>query len=406
MTTPTATHGFIDKVPGIMASLNAKRSHKDHPRNITLRQHMQEEFNLEVEHLYAELGIDPQTTTVQELYGMKNDVKHLMPEIITDGMRRGMGIAQRESLQAMREGLVSQSPILSEGAGGQRWITPEVFQDPVMRGAVQSVFYPDLVVREVMIAQPQTTLPHFDLSDASMQDSEEGATIGEGSVTYGSKDVKVKTRTQGIKMTYDAIRFNTLDLASIFFMDVGRLLGNKLNSDCVNVIINGDQADLSEQAAVIGVKDTGAGFQYFDILRVWVRLSLLGRQSTSIIGNELTALDYLELPEVKNKQFTGSPLLRTTLKTPLPTDQDLYVSTKVPANQLVFQDSSLTIVQLTAQPLMVESDKIISKRIAETVASIMTGFANLQRNSRVVLDKSQAYAGGYVFPAWMSPFSE
>jgi hypothetical protein len=403
------SYGLKGKVRKIMTELNAVREHKERPRNMTLRQFLSEHYKgadgkpLTTGHLFADLNIDPRFTTVQELYG-DDDMKWLMPEIVRDSIRQGMGMAAREQLAELRRAVVSQSPIISE-VGGQHFITPEVFLDPVMRGAVQAAFYADLIIREIGVPQPNVVVPFLDLSDASLTESDEVVTIEEGSVTYGTKTVKLKKRGRGIKISYEAIEFNTLDLAALFFLDLGRLLASRLNGDCVETIINGDQDDDSEAAAIIGVEDVTEGFQYRDILRVWIRLSLLGRQSTSIIGNEDTASEYLDLPPVKNRQFAGSPLLATRMKTPLPTEQDLYASVKVADNQLAFQDSSMSLVQLTARPLMVESDKIISKQLAESVASIYTGFCKLQRNASIILDKTVAFAD-QGFPTWMNPFSE
>jgi hypothetical protein len=249
------------------------------------------------------------------------------------------------------------------------------------------------------------TVPYLNLSDATLKDSAEGATIEEGSVTYGDKKVSVRKRARALKITYEAIEFNNLDLVQLFFEDFGRLLGHTLNGDAVLAILNGDQEDGSEAAPVIGVADTSKGIQYKDVLKVWARLSLLGRASTSIIGNETTAVDYLTLPEVLKKDQYGAAIAPTRIKTPLPTMQDLYLSIKVPGSKLVFQDSSASLAQLTARPLMVESEKIVMKQITGTAASIITGFTKLNRNASVVLDGAQAFSGAG-WPAWMSPFDQ
>jgi hypothetical protein len=378
----------------------------ERPRNITLRQYLAYKFKgpngeaLTPGHLFSELGIDPTYTSANELYGM--DEGWLVAEFVREGIRRGMGQAQRERLDEMRRGLASFA-ITGEHSGGERWITPEFFMDPVMRGAVQSVFYPDLVIREVMVPQPTAIVPKIELSDAGTSESGEGATAEVGTINFGKKNVEITKSKKGIEITDEAILFNSVDLMSIFFEDLGRILGADLNSLAVGVIIDGDQDDGSEAAAVIGVEDTVVGFQYKDIVRVWVRLSLLGRRSTSIIGNETTAIDYLDLPEVKNKQFPGGALLPTNIKTPLPTDQDLYVSVRVPDDQLAFEDASMTLIQLTARSLMVESDRDVKKGLNGAYAQIWTGFTNFQRNSRVVLDRSIAFAGNE-FPSWMTPY--
>jgi hypothetical protein len=386
---------------------DAQGRHQGRPRNITLRRYLAENFKdgsgrgLEPGHLFSELDVDPAYTSAQDLYAM--DQGDLVVEFVREGVRRGMGQAQREQIAELRKAIASFA-ITGEQSGGERWITPEYFMDPVLRGAVQAVFYPDLVVREVMVPQPTVRIPLIQLSDAGTAESGEAVTAEVGTVDFGSKDVTITKEKKGIQITDEAILFNSVDLMSIYFEDLGRLIGQDLNDLCVVVLMDGDQADHSEEAAIIGVDDPNIGFQYIDVTRVFVRLSLLGRASTSIVGNENTAVDYLQIPEVKNR-FLGSPLLSTNLKTPLPTDQDLYVSPAVPDDQLTFEDSSRTLVQLTARSLMVESERDVRKGLNGAYAQIWTGFANLQRNSRVIVDRTVQFnatdgqAGG--FPTWM-----
>lgn len=401
------SHGLKGKVKEIVLGMNAIRGHKDGGRDIGLRQFMLENYKdsnanpLGPEHLYSELGINPGTTQVKELMS-DEDTAHLLSEIVRDGVRRGMGIAQRELAQQAREAFVSMGPITSD-AGAQRFMSPEVFLAPLSLGTVQASFYQDLVVREETVSQPTVTIPKIDLSKATLKDSAEAATIEEGSVSYGSKDVKLRKKGRAIKITYEAIQYNSLSLVQLFFEDAGRILGHSLNSMGIDTLINGDVAGGSEAAAVVGVENTTNKITWFDIARLAIQGALIGRTFTQVIGNATTALNYLNLPEIKDKQ-SGMPLLNTRLKSPLTMPEDLFVSPGVPTNQMIFQDPSMSMVQLTAMPLMVETEKIISKQLENSVATITTGFAKLQRNASVILDGSIAFSGaGY--PTFMAPFS-
>lgn len=379
-------------------------------QDITLRQHMAENYKapsgeaLGPEHLFAELGIDENRTTVHELM-QSEDNRYLMAELMREGVRRGMGIAQREQLAAMKQrALASFGPITTEAAGGQRFISPEVFLDPVNRGAVQGTFYPDLIIREIPVAQPEAIVPKLDLSDAGLVDSNEAATIEEGSITYSTKTVKIKKKAKAIKITDEAVMFSSLSLLQIFLEDFGRIFGHTLNGMAVDTIVNGEQADLSEAATVVGVESTVNGITWFDLARVAIQFGLIGQVGTQIIGNATTALNFLNLPEVKNKQFPGAPLLATMMKSPLTMPEDLYVSPKVGANKVVIQDPSSSIVQLTAMPLMVETERIVMKQLNGTAMSIYTGFAKIQRKASVVLDGSILYSGNG-FPSYMQPLA-
>lgn len=395
-------YGLKGNVKQIVESLNRQRALRG---DCNLSTYIADNYKdadgnpLSVNHLYADLEVDPHRTTVDQLYA-DPDSAALMAEIIRDGVRRGMGIAQRESLQRIRTAALAGT----YDAGRERFMSREVFLDPVMRGAVQSTFYPDLVIREETVSQPTVTMPQIEIADALMKDSAEAATIEEGLVTYGSKDVKLTKKARGFKITYEAIRYNSLSLAQIFFEDAGRILGHTLNGMAVETIINGDQADTSESADVIGVENTANKVTWYDLARVAIQMSLLGRTGSQLIGNATSALNFLNLAEVKNKQFPGAPLLATMLKTPLTMPETLFVSPKVTGDKVVIQDPSASMIQLTSAPLLVETEKIISKQIEAAYVSITTGFAKIQRNASIVVDGAVAFSGNG-FDTWMQPYS-
>lgn len=407
----SSTNGLKGKVKEIVLGMDAQRQDPERPRDIGLRQYMAENFTAEdntplgPEHLYSELGIDPQTTRVKDLMS-DTDTAYLMPEIIRDGVRRGMGIAQRERqarLQAAIQQIASMAPVTSDG-GRQRFISPDIFLDPVNRGIVQSTFYPDLTIREETVGGLTVTIPQIDLSDATLKDSGEAATIEEGSVVYGSKEVKISKKARGLKVTYEAIMFNSLSLSQIWFEDAGRMLGHSLNRLAVDAIVDGDQPAGAEAAAVVGVESTTDGITWFDLARVAIQGALIGRTYTQAIGNATTALNFINLDEMK-RMFFGSPLLGTQLKTPLTMPESLYVDPTVADDQLVLNDPSVSLVQLTAMPLMTETEKIVSKQIEAAYTSIYTGFAKAHRTGSVIIDGSVAFSGAG-FPAWMNPYAE
>lgn len=400
----SSTNGLKGKVKQLVSEMNAKRTNATRPRDISLREHLAEDYDgLTPDHLFSELGIEPQYTRGVDIKD-DEDMKYLLPEVVRQGLQAGMGVTRQQAIEAMRRAVISQGSILSEGNGGERWISPEVFLDPVQTGAVQAAYWQELIVGDEPVSQDSVNIPYFNLSDAAPEDTDEGATAVEGSVDYGHRKVVIKERKKALKISDAAIMFNSLSLISRFMLDFGRLLGLQLNADAAGVIVNGDQADgVTMNSPVIGVSDPTKGFQYRDFLRVGIRFNQLGRVGLSAIADEDTALEYLDLPEVKNKQFAGSPLMAVKFKSATQTPEDLYASFKVPANQIAIQDSAVSLIKLTARPLMVETERIVMKGINGTVARTYTGFAKLNRNASVRMDKTLAYAD-HQFPDWMSPY--
>lgn len=387
------SNGLKGKVKEIVLGMDAIRK-GDGGREIGLRQFMAERFPndgkpLTPEHLFAELDINPRTTRVDQLMA-DEDNKYLFAELVREGVRRGMGL-----------GRVSQAPI-TKGADGS-FINPTQYLDAQRLGLVQAAFYQDLVVREVSVSQPAVTVPALDLSAATLKDTNELETIEEGSVSYGKKTVELRKRARGIKISYEAIRYNTLDLVQTFFEDAGNLLGHQLNQDAIGVLVNGDVSGGGEAAAVIGVESTSNGLDWPDLVRVAVRGGLIGRQFSQVICNETTGNAFLNLDEVKER-YAGNPLLNIAVRTQTALPEELFISPAVPANYVIFNDPSRSLVQLTSAPLMVETEKLIWKQLEGSVVSITTGFAKLARNASVAMAVNVAYSGAQ-FPAWMAPFS-
>jgi hypothetical protein len=404
----SATHGLKGNVRKLVHELHALRTNAAAPRDMSMREHLHENYGgLTPGAMFSELGVDPDFTRVVDLM-QDDDLKYLVPEAVRQGIQTGMGLSHQQAVEMARRAIVSQGPILSEANGGARYVSPEVWLDPIMSGAVQAAYWNELIMRDIPVASDSVNIPNIKLSDATPEDSEEGATAEEGTVDHSFKKVTIKKRKKALKITDESILFNSLNLLSVFFVDYGRLLGLLLNGDAVNVIVNGDVAGGSEASAVIGVSDPTKGFQYRDFLRVGIRFNQLGRSGLQAISGEEVALDYLDITEVKQKQFAGSPLMAVKFKGGVQTPNDLFASHKVADEQIAIQDSSVSLVKLTAQPLLVETERMVMKGINGTVASTFTGFAKLNRNASIRMDRTLQYddEGANIFPSWMSPYDE
>jgi hypothetical protein len=396
------SYGFKGKLREMVATMDAMRSDPKKPRDVTLRQFLankklnKRDIETTPFNLFSELGVDPQVTSVKEMMA-DDDLKWLVYEFARAGIRRGMGVEAREDLAAMRKAVRSMA-VTGEQGGGSRWVSPEIFLDPISRGAIQAAFYNELIIREINVGNTKVTMPRIDLSDAALMDTEEAATIEEGTVVYGDKDVKITKLGRGIKITDEAIMFNSIDFLSIFFEQVGRKFAAKLNGKAVTVLSNGEQADLSESAAVIGVEDTNVGMQYRDITYAWVRLGLIGRLGNTLVAGVDKAVDYLNLPEVKNLQ-QGSPLMRVNVRVPIPAGTDLFPASQAAPDQTIVVDPSVAMVQLTAQALKGESERFASKGLSGTYFTVYTGFAIVQRDGRIIIDETLDIATND-FPSW------
>lgn len=274
---------------------------------------------------------------------------------------------------------------------------PEIIRDALKLGLRKAPIYPSLIATEQTISQLEVTIPHINMSDAIPRYVGIGETIPDGTISYGQKSLKIRKMGRGIKIPYEVMQYVSLNVISLFLQDFGIKLNHGLDSLAIDVLINGEQADGSESAPVIGVTTAGT-FTYKDLLRIWVRLSRMGRSATTIVGGEDAAIDTLDLPEFKLKQ-QGSTQANINLKTPVPQSVDYYIHGGIPDNQQLLVDGSSAMIKYNAQPLLVEEDKIVSKQTIETYASLTTGFGILYRDARILIDSSLPFSSNG-FPSY------
>jgi hypothetical protein len=282
-----------------------------------------------------------------------------------------------------------------------RWLIPEIFRETLRLGLRKSPIYPNIISAEISVPQPTVTMPAFNMSDATPKKVGIAETIPFGTVSFQSKQVKIGKMGRGIQIPYEIEQYVSVNLVSIWLQDFGIKFGMGIDSMAIDCLINGEQADGSESAAVIGVASAGT-LTYKDILKVWLRMSRLGRMPDTIIGGEDAALLTLDLAEFKRSANNASPEKTLDLKTPLPQRANYFIHGNVPTGDQIILDSGSSLIKLNAQPLLVEQTKEVSNQTKEWYASMTTGFTTMYRDARIILDHTQAFSGAG-FPTWMNP---
>lgn len=275
-----------------------------------------------------------------------------------------------------------------------RYLFPEVFRDAIVRGLEYTPIYGRLVTGEERIESTGLTMPKFDWTtidqeEIRLRDTNEGATITEGEImVWAEKTVNIKKKARGLKQTYESLMFTPIDLARIYFEELGVKLGADLDREAILILLNGDQANGSESAPVIGAT-TANTLTYRDIARAWTRFRRLGRNSSIMLASEadtLTILDMAEFQRTVGAGATTPSSVNLNVVNPLPSSQDICVTDAVAVGKLVLVDTARAMVQLTAMPLLIETEKIVSRQLNGEYVSIITGFANIFKDGRLVLD--------------------
>lgn len=336
----------------------ALRRDPNEPTDVTLADVMSnaEDAPESMAQLYADLGIDPSVDTIENIFTTPDE--------------------------------------------SVRWLVPEIIRDSLRLGLRRAPIYPNIIAAEQTLKGLSATIPHWNMSDAKPRYVGEGETISLGSLSIGKKNMTLRKMGRGIKISYEVKQYCAINVVSIFLQDFGVKLGQGLDNLLIDVLINGEQTNGSESAAVVGIATPGS-LAYRDLLKVWVRMGRLSRSPKAIIGGEDAAVDLLDLPEFKSR-YSGSAEHNLNVKTPVPTSTDYYVHGAVAPNQQIIVDPASSIIKYNAQPLLVETEKIVSNQTEATYATLTTGFAVMMRDGRMIVDDTLDFATAG-FPDWMDP---
>lgn len=346
---------YKNEIKGMVKTMESLRKNPNNPTDVNLSEFVKKRFDISLSALLDDVGVDVSFDTIENLFTLPDEsVRWLLPEIIREALRLGL----------------RKAPIWN-----------------------------DLIAAEQSVKQTLMKMPHWNMSDATPKILGQAETIPVGTVSFGEKSVTIGKMGRGIKIPYEVKQYVAINIVALYLQDFGIKLGQGLDTMLIDVLINGEQLSGSESAPTVGVAAPGT-LAYKDLLKVWVRLSRIGRSADAMIGGEDIAIDILDLTEFKTRNQVGTTAANLNFKTPIPKNTNFYVHGAVPADQAIVIDSSSAIIKLNAQPLVIESDKIISNQTLETYATLTTGFAVIYRDARVVIDRSLNFVGNG-FPAYM-----
>lgn len=221
--------------------------------------------------------------------------------------------------------------------------------------------------------------------EKEMEVVQEGAQIPTTDVHLQEHLVKLNKRGRMLTASYEAIRFQKLDLFSVTLKQIGNYLATTLLGDAVDVIINGDGKDNNNAATVYNVK-TANTLTYNDLLTLWSKFE--GYEMNTLLVSPDVMLKVLEIPEFQNP-LTGLNFQGTgKLVTPL--GANLIRSSAVPAGKLIALDKRFALEQVIASDVAVESDKMIDQQLNRAAITTITGFAKIFTPASAVLDTTAA----------------
>ena len=206
--------------------------------------------------------------------------------------------------------------------------------------------------------------------DKKLRRVEEGARIPETTVRTQENLVHLYKRGRMLVASYEAIRFQRLDLFSVTLRQIGAYIGRMHLEDAIEVLRNGD-----------GNQNAAQQYTYDALLEFWSQFDPY-TMNTMLVGSDVM-LAMLKLDEFQNP-LTGLNFQGTgTLTTPL--GAKLLRTSAMPAGILIGLDRNYALEQICGSEITVEYDKLIDRQLERAAITSISGFAKLFTEASKVL---------------------
>ena len=212
----------------------------------------------------------------------------------------------------------------------------------------------------------------------------EGAAIPQTEVRASDHLVKLRKRGRMLVASYEAIRFQKLDLFSVTLRQIGQYIQTMHLKDAVDVIQNGDGNDNAAEVLTIGTSPMGGTkgtLAYDQLVEFWAEFAPY-EVNTFLCPSDVM-VKILKLPEFQNP-LTGLNFQGTgTLSTPI--GAELLRSSCVPAGKLIGLDRRYALEMVQAGEVSVEYDKIIDRQLERVAITSISGFGKIMPEAAKVL---------------------
>lgn len=257
---------------------------------------------------------------------------------------------------------------------------PEYISRAVRQGLEHADILPGIVASTTVINgfdyRSITSVPTDE--ERELKIVKEGAFIPETNVRTKDNLVKLRKRGRALVASYEAIRFQRLDLFTVTLRQIGAYIARTLLKDAIEVIESGDGNN--NPASVLNVEQKGT-LTYADLVNFWNEFDPY--ELNTIIAEPAIMAEILNMSQFRDAaaglNFHG------TGKEITPLGAKLLKSPAVASNTLIGLDKSSALEMIKTGDVMTEYDKLIDRQLERAVISCTAGFAKIFDGASKVL---------------------
>ena len=249
---------------------------------------------------------------------------------------------------------------------------PEYVSRAVRQGMERADILPNLVATvtdiEGMDYRSIVSAPTND--EKSLKIVGEGAQIPQTTVRTRENLVKLHKRGRMLVASYEALRFQRLDLFSVTLGQIGAYIARAQLGDAIGVLLNGDGNN--NAAAVVNVNTAGT-LTYADLVKLWANMAPY--ELNTLLAPTAQMQSILALPQMQDAKagldFQGTGKMIT------PLGATLLHAPEMTAGIIIGLDKNCALEMVQAGGVVTDFDKLIDRQLERAAITCTAGFAKI-----------------------------
>lgn len=215
-------------------------------------------------------------------------------------------------------------------------------------------------------------------ANAGLEPVEEGAELPSTVLRTNKSLVNLKKRGRMLVSSYEALRFQKLDLLTVTLRQIGAYIAGSQIKDAVDVLLNGD----GSKPGVTFIE--GGNPDYAGFTALWAKLAPY--QLNTVAAGTAAIQKLLNIPEFKDAQagmnFQGTGRLCTPLGAKL-----IHVP-GMAEDKILVLDKNCALEMIQSGEVRTDVDRLIDRQLERAAISVICGFARIFEDAAVGLDCS------------------
>ena len=264
---------------------------------------------------------------------------------------------------------------------------PEYIARTVRQGMEENSILPSLVATTTTIDAMDYRSIYSDAGDEDKElfEVEEGEIIPETTVMVKDHLIKLTKRCRMLVASYEALRFQKLDLFGVMLRQIGAHIQKQQVADAVNVLISGDGNENSAPHYMVGedmISGESGVLGYNQLVEFWSQFDPY--TMNTILCSNATMCDILKIPELQNPlaglNFQGTGKVGT------PLGAQIHRTAALDNGVILGLDNRYALELVRAGDVLVEYDKLIDRQMERAAITSISGFAKICDGACKVLD--------------------